>query len=92
MASRRTEKTKAKSVRQSRRRSPKSSRKQARKTMQGRSSPEWDDDEAGYCGNCRYCEGVDGRKGICAIDDPHQDWRYRDNERCPSWEPWGWEW
>lgn len=45
-------------------------------------------DDSGYCGTCCHCDGVDEERDvcICRFNDPHADWRYRDNERCPEWE------
>lgn len=46
-------------------------------------------DEAGFCGSCALCDGVDDKNDVCLcqIDDPHKDWRYKDNEPCPKWRP-----
>ena len=48
---------------------------------------EWLEEEKGYCGTCRRCSGVDEATDTCKceIDDPHRDWRYRNNEKCPNW-------
>ena len=48
---------------------------------------EWLEEEKGYCGTCRSCSGVDESTDTCEceIDDPHRDWRYRNNEKCPNW-------
>jgi len=48
---------------------------------------EYLEEEIGYCGTCRRCSGVDESTDtcVCEIDDPHRDWRYRNNEKCPKW-------
>ncbi|MBO7690584.1 MAG: hypothetical protein J6T14_07140 [Clostridia bacterium] len=44
--------------------------------------------DGGYCGDCLHCDGVDEASDtcVCKIDDPHADWRYRNNEKCPKWQ------
>ena len=52
------------------------------------------DSDEGRCGSCRNCEGVDETTDtcFCRIGDPHADWRYKNNEKCPNWKEDRWPW
>ena len=50
--------------------------------------PDVGEEEGGYCGDCKCARGVDEKTDTCGCtkNNPHRDWRYRNNEPCPEWE------
>ena len=50
--------------------------------------PDVGEEEGGYCGDCKFARGVDEKTDTCGCtkNNPHRDWRYRNNEPCPEWE------